>query len=239
LPFNTRSRKSLDDLATGTPGRKPIHPEFVARTLSELAAPNAIFTCDVGTPTIWASRYLKMNGWRRLLGSFNHGSMANALPQAIGAQLAFPSRQVISMSGDGGFAMLMGDVLSLKQLELPVKVVIFNNSSLGFVEMEMKAAGLLEFGTELQNPNFATMAESIGIRGFRIEDPADVASGLREALNCGGPALVDAVVNRQELSMPPHIEMEQAKGFSLFILKAILNGRGDEIVDLVRTNVLR
>ncbi|HLH55826.1 MAG TPA: thiamine pyrophosphate-dependent enzyme, partial [Verrucomicrobiae bacterium] len=239
LEHYREARKSLDDLATGTPGRKPIHPEFVARTLSELAAPNAIFTCDVGTPTIWASRYLKMNGWRRLLGSFNHGSMANALPQAIGAQLAFPNRQVISMSGDGGFAMLMGDVLTLKQLKLPVKIVIFNNSSLGFVEMEMKAAGLLEFGTELQNPNFATMAESIGIRGFRIEDPADVASGLREALNCGGPALVDAVVNRQELSMPPHIEMEQAKGFSLFILKAILNGRGDEIVDLVRTNVLR
>jgi pyruvate dehydrogenase (quinone) len=135
--------------------------------------------------------------------------------------------------------MLMGDVLTLRQLELPVKVVIFNNGSLGFVEMEMKAAGLLEFGTDLRNPDFSKMAESIGIKGVRIEDPGDVVDGLQEALNHRGPALVDAVVNRQELSMPPHLELEQAKGFSLFVLRAILNGRGNEIVELARTNLLR
>src|SRR5262249_43921625 len=136
-----KAREGLDELARGTPGRKPIHPQYVAKVLSEVASQDAIFTCDVGTPTVWAARYLAMNGKRRLLGSFNHGSMANALPQAIGAQAAFPNRQVISLSGDGGFAMLMGDFLSLVQLKLPVKVVIIDNASLGFVAMEMKAGG--------------------------------------------------------------------------------------------------
>jgi pyruvate dehydrogenase (quinone) len=134
---------------------KPIHPQYVAKVLDELAAEDAVFTCDVGTPTIWAARYLHMNGKRRLLGSFTHGSMANALPQAIGAQVSHPGRQVISMSGDGGLAMLMGDLLSLRQLQLPVKTIVFNNSSLAFVELEMKAAGILDFGTDLHNPNFA------------------------------------------------------------------------------------
>jgi pyruvate dehydrogenase (quinone) len=135
------TRKGLDELAAGSPGRTPIHPQFVAKLLDELASETAIFACDVGTPTIWASRYLRMNGKRRLLGSFIHGSMANALPQAIGAQAAMPGRQVVTLSGDGGIAMLLGDLLTLRQLNLPVKVVVFNNGALGFVELEMKAAG--------------------------------------------------------------------------------------------------
>jgi pyruvate dehydrogenase (quinone) len=229
----------LDDLAAGGPGQKPIHPQYVAKLLNELAAEDAIFTCDVGTPTIWAARYLHMNGKRRLLGSFAHGSMANALPQAVGAQVSHPGRQVISMSGDGGFAMLMGDLLSLRQLELPVKTIVFNNSSLAFVELEMKAAGILDFGTDLHNPNFAKMAEAAGILGLRAETADQVEPMIRQALGHDGPALVEATVSRQELSMPPTITVDQIKGFSLFMIKAVLDGRGDEIIDLAKTNFMR
>ncbi len=170
-----------------------------------------MFTCDVGTPTIWAARYLRMNGKRRLLGSFSHGSMANALPQAIGAQAAFPGRQVISLSGDGGLAMLLGEVLTLRQLKLPVKLVVFNNSSLGFVELEMKAAGLLDYATDLVNPNFALLAESAGLLGVRVEKPEELRPAFEKALAHDGPALVEVIVNRQELSMPPTISAEQAQ----------------------------
>jgi pyruvate dehydrogenase (quinone) len=166
-------RKGLDELAAGRPGRKLIHPQQVAKALSDRAAEDAVFTCDVGLPTVWAARYLAMNGRRRLVSSFWHGSMANAMAQAIGAQVAFPKRQVISLSGDGGFTMLMGDFLSLAQLGLPVKVVVFNNGALGFIELEQKSTGFLDFGTELGNPNFAGMAEAVGIRGIRLEDAAD------------------------------------------------------------------
>src|SRR5258707_5550564 len=234
-----QARKGLDDLAVGEPGRTPIHPQFVARMVDELAAEDAVFTCDVGTPTVWAARYLRMNGKRRLLGSFIHGSMANALPQAIGAQAAFPGRQVISLSGDGGLAMLLGDVLTLKQLRLPVKLVVFNNSSLGFVELEMKAAGLIDYGTDLVNPNFAKLAESADILGLRVEKPECLGPALQRALAHDGPALVEAIVNRQELAMPPTITAEQALGFSLYMVRAVLNGRGDEVIDLAKTNLFR
>ena len=234
-----RARKGLDDLAVGEPGRTPIHPQYVAKVLDELAAEDAIFSCDVGTPTIWAARYLKMNGKRRLLGSFWHGSMANALPQAIGAQKACPERQVITLSGDGGLAMLLGDILTLPQLKLPVKMIVFNNSSLAFVELEMKAAGLLDYGTDLVNPDFARVAEAANILGVRVEKPEELHPALVRALQHKGPALVDVIVNRQELSMPPTISREQALGFSLYLLKAVLNGRGDEVVDLARTNLFR
>jgi pyruvate dehydrogenase (quinone) len=233
------NRASLDDLATGTPGRKPIHPQYLTRIVNELAAREAIFTADVGSPTMWAARYLTMNGQRRLLGSFNHGSMANAMPQAIGAQLTSPGRQVISLSGDGGFSMLMGDFLTIRQLKLPVKIVLFNNGSLAFVELEMKAAGLLEYGTTLDNPDFAKMAETIGIRGIRVEDPSEVPAAIQSAFAHEGPVLIDAVVNRQELSMPPKIQLDQAKGFTLYMLKAVLSGKGDEILDLAMTNLWR
>ncbi|AZG15868.1 ubiquinone-dependent pyruvate dehydrogenase [Cupriavidus pauculus] len=233
------ARQQLDDLATGDSGRKPIHPQYLARLLSEQADEDAVFTFDVGTPTIWAARYLRMNGRRRLIGSLAHGSMANALPQAIGAQAAFPDRQVISLSGDGGFAMLMGDFLTLVQQGLPVKVVIFNNSVLGFVALEMKASGLLETGTSLQNPDFAAMARAVGVHAQRVEDPLLLPEAVAMMLAHDGPALLDVVTNTQELAMPPALKAEQVKGFSLWALKAVMNGRADELVELAKTNLLR
>jgi len=234
-----KARKDLDDLAIGKPGSKLIHPQQVAKALSDLASEDAVFTCDVGLPTVWAARYLAMNGKRRLIGSFAHGSMANAMAHAIGAQATLPKRQVISLSGDGGFTMLMGDFLSLAQLGLPVKVVVFNNGTLGFIELEQRATGFLDYGTSFKNPNFAAMAEAVGIRGIRLEDPADVEPGMAAALAHAGPVLIDAVVNREELSMPPKITLEMAKGFTLFMLKALMSGRGNEVVDLAVTNLWR
>jgi pyruvate dehydrogenase (quinone) len=239
LEHYKKARKGLDELATEGSGKKPIHPQYVARVLDELSANDAVFSCDVGTPTIWAARYLTMNGKRRLLGSFNHGTMANALAQAIGAQVSHPGRQVISLSGDGGLAMLMGDVLSLRQLNAPVKIIVFKNDSLAFVELEMKAAGILDFGTDLQNPNFAKMAEGAGLLGLTAETPAQVRPMIAQALKHDGPALVEVVIDRQELSMPPTITAGQVKGFSLFTLKAVLSGRGDEIIDLAKINLFR
>lgn len=239
LDHYKKSRKDLDDLATGTPGKTPIHPQYLARMVSELSAEETTFTCDVGLPTVWAARYLAMNGKRRLLGSFNHGSMANALPQAIGAQMEFPKRQVVALSGDGGLAMMLGDLLSLHQLNLPVKVVVFNNSSLGFVELEMKAAGFLDYGTHLHNPDFAKIAEASGVLGIRVELPEQVQPALEKAFAHDGPALVDVLVNRQELSMPPTITLDQVVGFNLYMLKAVMSGRGDEIIDLAKTNLFR
>lgn len=239
LKHYEKARQGLDDLAQPSKANRPIHPQYVARLLSELADDDAIFTADVGSPTVWAARYVKMNGKRRLIGSFNHGSMANAMPQAIGAQAAFPARQVISMSGDGGFTMLMGDFISLAQLKLPVKLIVFNNSSLGFVAMEMKAAGYLDTGTELKNPDFAAMSNAMGILGIRVEQSEDLEPALRRALAHDGPVLVDVVTATQELVMPPSIKLEQAKGFSLYMLKAVMSGRGDEVIELARTNWLR
>ena len=239
LKHYEKARQGLDDLAEPSKAGRSIHPQYVARLLSELADDDAIFTADVGSPTVWAARYLKMNGKRRLIGSFNHGSMANAMPQAIGAQAAFPGRQVISMSGDGGFTMLMGDFISLAQLNLPVKLVVFNNSSLGFVAMEMKAAGYLDTGTELKNPDFAAMSNAMGILGIRVEQSEDLEPALRRALAHDGPVLVDVVTATQELVMPPSIKLEQAKGFSLYMLKAVMSGRGDEVIELAKTNWLR
>ncbi len=233
------ARKGLDDLAIGTPGKRLIHPQQIAKAINDHAAKDAVFTCDVGLPTVWAARYLAMNGTRRLIGSFWHGSMANALAQGIGAQAAFPGRQVVSLSGDGGFAMLMGDFLSLVQLHLPVKVIVFNNGALGFIELEQKSTGFPTTGTELQNPNFAAMAEAIGVRGIRIEDPAEVGDGIAAALAHDGPVLVDAVVNRTELAVPPSITMEMAKGFTLYMVKAVMSGRANEVIDLARTNLWR
>src|ERR1051325_1370696 len=237
LDHYREARKELDAHAIGKTGQRPIHPQYVAKLIDGLASPEAIFTCDVGTPTIWAARYLRMNGKRRLLGSFSHGSMANALPQAIGAQKSFPDRQVICLSGDGGFSMLMGDFISLKQLKMPIKVVVFNNSSLSFVELEMKAAGFLSHATDLVETDFSRLAEAVGILGLRAERPEQVKTVLSQALEHEGPALVDVIVNRQELAMPPTITREQIKGFTLYMIKAVLNGKGDEVVDLAKTNL--
>jgi pyruvate dehydrogenase (quinone) len=230
------ARQKLDDLATTEPGKKLIHPQYLTAVLDKLASEDAIFTCDVGTPTVWGARYLNMNGKRRLLGSFNHGSMANALPQAIGAQVTFPSRQVISLSGDGGLAMLMGELLTLRQLEAPVKIIVYRNDTLSFVELEMKAAGIVSFGTDLINPDFGKLAGACGIFGQNVEDPAQLEAALRTALDHSGPALVSVKVARNELALPPTIDFEQAKGFGIYLVKAMLSGRGDEILDLAKTN---
>src|SRR3984957_10220101 len=234
-----KARQGLDKLASGDSGRGPVHPQYVASVIDKLASDDAIFTFDVGTPVVWAARYLRMNGKRRLIGSLNHGSMANALPQAIGAQASHPSRQVITMSGDGGLAMLMGELLTLRQNSLPVKLVVFKNDSLAFVELEMKASGFLDFATTLHNPDFAKIAEAAGLLGLRAETPDQVEPAIAQALKHDGPALVEFLVSRQELSMPPTITFEQAKGFGLFMLTAVLSGRGDEIIDLAKVNLLR
>jgi pyruvate dehydrogenase (quinone) len=234
-----KTRESLDELAVGKPGKKPIHPQYLTRMVDSLAAEDAIFTGDVGTPSIWVARYLTMNGKRRLIGSWIHGSMASAVPLAIGAQLACPERQVITLSGDGGLAMLMGDLLTVVQEKLPIKIVVYNNSSFAFVELEMKSGGILNYGTDLVNPNFAQVADAMGIKGFRVEDPADLESAIRDALAHDGPALVDVVVNRMELSIPPSITLQQAAGFNLYMLKAIFSGRADEVLDLAKSNLFR
>jgi pyruvate dehydrogenase (quinone) len=234
-----KARQGLDALAESSPGSDIIHPQHVARLVSELAADDAIFTCDVGTPTVWAARYLKMNGKRRLIGSFNHGSMANAMLQAIGAQAALPGRQVVSLSGDGGFTMMMGDFITLTQVGLPVKVVVFNNGTLGFVELEMKASGLLDVGCDLKNPNFAAMAEAMGMKGVRVEKPQELEGALTAALRHDGPALVDVLTARQELVLPPKTTLGQAYAFNLFLLKAVMNGRADQLIDLAKVNLWR
>ncbi|RKT47335.1 ubiquinone-dependent pyruvate dehydrogenase [Thiocapsa rosea] len=235
----THARRDLDELATPRKHGEPLHPQFVSRMVDAIADDDAIFTVDVGTPTIWAARYLKTNGKRRLLGSFNHGSMANAMPQALGAQAAYPGRQVISMSGDGGLSMLFGDLITAVQLKLPIKILVLNNGTLGFVEMEQKAAGYLPENVGLENPDFARVATAIGLMGIRVESSEDLEGALRQAFAHDGPALVDVVSNRQELSMPPAIGIEQAKGFALYSLDAILNGRGDELLQLGRSNLFR
>lgn len=231
------ARSTLDDLAQPRKAGQPLHPQFIAATLDRVAADDAVFTADVGTPVIWAARYLTMNGRRRLIGSFNHGSMANAMPQALGAQGALPGRQVISLSGDGGLAMLLGDLLTAVQLKLPVKIVVFNNGTLGFVELEMKVSGYPGTNVSLENPDFAALARTIGFKGIRVEDSDALEGALTEALAHDGPALVDVVTARHEVSIPPAIEIQQVKGFSLYMLRAIMSGRGDEIVELATTNL--
>lgn len=238
LAHYRNARKDLDELAVGKPGTSPLHPEYVTRILDETAADDAIFTADVGTPTVWAARYLDFNGKRRLIGSFSHGSMACALPQAVGAQAATRSRQVITMSGDGGLAMMMGEMLTLVQNQLPVKIVVFTNHALAFVEVEMIAAGIVPFGTDLKNPDFSKVADACGLFGVRVTKPEELKPALEQAFAHDGPALVEVLVHRQELSMPPTITAAQAAGFGLYLLKCVLNGKGDAIVDLAKTNLL-
>lgn len=216
---------------------RPMHPEPVAAALNELAADNAIFTADTGMCNVWSSRYIGATKDRRLIGSFSHGSMANALPQAIGAQFCYPDRQVIAMAGDGGLAMLMGDLLTLAQYNLPIKIVVFNNSALGMVKLEMEVAGLPDWQTDLKNPNFAKLADAIGIMGLRIEDPTDLRSGLKQALKHSGPALIDVVTDPNALSLPSHITVEQVEGFALTMGRLVLSGHVDEVVDTIEANI--
>jgi pyruvate dehydrogenase (quinone) len=232
-----RARARLDRLATDRGNQSPLHPQYVAATIDRLAADDAIFTFDVGTPSIWAARYLRMNGARRLIGSFNHGSMANALPHAIGAQASQPGRQVVALSGDGGIAMLLGELLTLRQMQLPVKIVIFNNGALSFVELEMKAGGIPTYGTDLDNPDFAEMASAAGLYGARVDKADQLEDALMEAFIHRGPAVVDVATTRQTLSLPPKITFSQVKGFTLYATRSVLSGGGGELVELARTNL--
>jgi pyruvate dehydrogenase (quinone) len=202
-----------------------------------LANDDAIFIADVGTPTIWAARYLHMNGKRRLLGSYIHGSMANALPQAIGAQSCQPGRQIVTLTGDGGLAMLMGELVTLRQQHLPVKIVVFNNGALSFVELEMKSAGFVNFGTDLDNPDFAAVARGIGLMGVTVNTSDELEGALTSAFAHDGPALIDVHVARQELSLPPKVTLAQMKGFTLYATRTILSGGADQLLELAKTNI--
>ncbi|MEU8587520.1 pyruvate dehydrogenase [Streptomyces sp. NPDC048664] len=215
----------------------PIHPEYVASVLDELADPEAVFTVDTGMCNVWAARYLSPNGRRRVIGSFSHGSMANALPMAIGAQFTDRNRQVVSMSGDGGFSMLMGDFLTLVQYDLPVKVVLFDNSALGMVELEMLVAGLPSYGTTNKNPDFAAVARACGAFGVRVEKPKQLAGALKEAFRHKGPALVDVVTDPNALSIPPKISKEMVTGFALSASKIVLDGGVGRMLQMARSNL--
>ena len=231
-----RTRAKLDELATPSRGSRPIHPQYLARLIDETAADDAIFTADVGSPTVWAARYLSMTEGRRLIGSFTHGSMANALMHGIGAQVARPDQQVIALAGDGGLAMMLGELITLTQNRLPVKTIVVNNSSLNFVELEMKAAGFVTHATDLHNPDFAAVAQAMGIHARRVERSDELPDAVREVLAHDGPALLDVITERQELSMPPTITAEQVKGFALYAIRTVMSGRGDELLDLAKAN---
>jgi pyruvate dehydrogenase (quinone) len=215
----------------------PIHPEYATKVLDEVASEDAVFTVDTGMNNVWAARYITPNGRRRVIGSFKHGSMANALPHAIGAQLAYPGRQVISVSGDGGIGMLLGELMTVSMHRLPVKIVTYNNSSLGMIKLEMMVEGLPDYQTDNGNFDYAAIAKAVGIHSVRVEQPADVRAGLTEALAHPGPALVDLVTDRNALSIPPHITATQVKGFGLAAGKVVLDGGVGKMVELARANV--
>ena len=232
-----RARSRLDRVAETGRHSSPVHPQFLAATIDRLAAADAVFTADVGTPCIWAARYLRMNGRRRLIGSFNHGSMANALPHAIGVQASQPGRQVITLSGDGGLAMLLGELITLRQQHLPVKVVVFSNGALSFVELEMKAAGIVTYGTDLDNPDFAAIARAAGLLGVRVTHADELEGALKEAFGHDGPALVEVRTARHELVLPPKLTYGEIKGFTLYATRTVLSGGGEELIELAKTNL--
>jgi pyruvate dehydrogenase (quinone) len=232
-----RTRSRFDALAHTRTDHGPLHPQAIIAAVNRIADDDAVFIPDVGTPAMWAARYLTMNGRRRLIGSFNHGSMANALPHAIGVQSAFPHRQVVTLSGDGGLAMLLGELLTLRQLRLPVKVVILNNGALAFVDLEMKAVGIINFGTDLDNPNFAELARAVGIYGVRVERPSELDTALQDAFRHDGPAIVEVMTVRHELAIPPGVSVDQATGFALWATRSILNGAGNDVVEVAKSNL--
>jgi len=221
------------------PGIKPIRPEFLAATLSDLASDDALFFVDTGTACMWSARYFKGSRNRRIFGSFSWASMANAAPNAFGAQLAYPGRQTIALCGDGGFTMLgLGDLLTQVQRKTPVVQIILNNELLDFVNLEMQEAGIVPFGVDFKNPNFAKVAEAMGAKGIRIEDPGDVREGLAEALAYkDGPVVVDVVVEPLALSLPSHVPFHTAKGFTLSLAKQVWNGKMDEVIKTMERNI--
>ncbi len=229
-------KEKLQTYVDDTGEKDKIHPEFVAATIDQLADKDAIFTVDTGMSCVWGARYINATGQRKMLGSFNHGSMANAMPHAIGAALACPGRQVIAFCGDGGLSMLLGDLATITQYKLPIKIIVFNNRSLGMVKLEMEVAGLPDWQTDMHNPDFAIVAQAMGMKGITINEPDDLKQALREALSYKGAALVNIMTDPNALAMPPKIEFEQVKGMALSMTKLILNGRMDEVLDTVKAN---
>ncbi len=236
LKFYDEVKKQLQTYVDDRGYRDKIHPEFVASTLNQLAANDAIFTVDTGMSCVWGARYIDATGKREMIGSFNHGSMANAMPQAMGAALTCPGRQVIAMCGDGGLSMLLGDLATIAQYQLPIKIIVFNNRSLGMVKLEMEVAGLPDWQTDMVNPDFAMVAQAMGIKGMTVKDPDDVEQALQEAMMFKGPVLVNIFTDPNALAMPPKIEFEQVKGMALSMTKLVLNGRMDEVLDTFKAN---
>ena len=216
---------------------KPIHPEYAAHILNEVASKDAIFTADTGMCNVWTARYIDPLGTRRLIGSFLHGSMANALPHAIGAQVAFPNRQVISVSGDGGLSMLLGELVTARMYNLPIKVVVFNNSTLGMVKLEMLVNGLPDYGTDVHDVNYAAVASAIGLHGERVTEPSRLRGALQEAFAYNGPALIEVMTDPNALSLPPEIRSGQVIGFATAMSKIVLNRGAGEAVAMATSNM--
>ncbi len=227
----------VEAYTSGVAQRTPIHPEYAASLVDEVAADDAVFTVDTGMGNVWASRYLTPNGKRRVIGSFRHGSMANALPQAIGVALAQPGRQVVSLSGDGGLSMLMGELLTLSTYDVPVKVVVFNNASLGMVKLEMLVDGLPDYGTDHPRVDFAAIASACGLYAAQVTDPADIRGALEKAFAHPGPAVVELVTDPNALSIPPKITGDMVRGFALAASKTVLNGGVGKMIEMARSNL--
>ncbi|MDB5288679.1 MAG: pyruvate dehydrogenase [Mucilaginibacter sp.] len=236
MEFYADVKKNMKIYVDDAGKKENIHPEYVASLIDELAADDAIFTVDTGMSCVWGSRYINATGKRKMIGSFNHGSMANAMPQAIGVALAMPGRQVIAFCGDGGLSMLLGDLATITQYNLPVKIIVFNNRSLGMVKLEMEVAGLPDWQTDMYNPDFAMVAKAMGIKGITVTDPEETKQALREALMFNGPALVNIFTDPNALAMPPKVELGQVKGMALSMTKLMLNGRMDEVADTIKAN---
>ena len=236
LEFYQKVKKNLHVYVEDTGKPNAIHPEFVASVINELADKDAIFTVDTGMCCVWAARYIDGTGGRKMLGSFNHGSMANAMPQAIGAALARPDQQVIAFCGDGGISMMLGDLMTIVQYQLPVKIIVFNNRSLGMVKLEMEVAGIPDLETDMLNPDFVKISEAMGMTGISIDDPDDVKSGLEKALMHEGPVLISIQTDPNALAMPPKLEFDQMKGVALYMGKMMLSGRMDEVFKIITSN---
>ena len=236
LALYEKVKDNLNIYVKDTGSKDRISPEFVAHTINKLATNDAIFTVDTGMCCVWGARYLHATGKRKLLGSFNHGSMANAMPMAIGAALSHPDQQVIALCGDGGLSMLLGDLATIHQYKLPIKLVVFNNRALGMVKLEMEVAGLPDNQTDMVNTDFALIAAAMGFRGMTVNDPNDLEHSLKDAFNTPGPVLINVFTNPDSLAMPPKVEWEQMKGYATTMSKLILGGRMDEVLETVKAN---
>ncbi|WP_212000943.1 thiamine pyrophosphate-dependent enzyme [Chitinophaga sp. HK235] len=234
--FHQEVEQKLQTYVEDRGKEEAVSPEYVASVVNRLASPDAVFTVDTGMTNVWTARYITATGKRTLLGSFNHGSMANAMPQAIGAALCQPDREIYALCGDGGLTMLLGDLMTIRQYNLPVKVIVFNNRSLGMVKLEMEVAGLPDWQTDMINPDFAAVAAAMGFTTFTIREPDETESTLVKACKASGPVLVNIFTNPSSLAMPPKIEFEQMKGYALWMGKLILGGRFDDVLDAVKSN---